>query len=82
VSDSGRFDRPNLLKLEVGAEAVEEPRAAAEYQRDDMQFEVVDEPRRQVLIDDTGAATDDDVLSGRGRPGLVEGLSRSRRSQR
>jgi hypothetical protein len=62
-----------LLELEVGAEAVEEARAAAQYQRDDVQFEVLDEPGRQVLVDDTGAAADDDVLSGRGRPGLVEG---------
>jgi hypothetical protein len=70
VSDSGRFDRPNLLELEVGAEAVEEPRAAAEYQRDDVQLEVVDEPCSQLLIDGTGAAADDDVLSGRSRARL------------
>ena len=31
VSDAGRFDRPNLLELEVGAEAVEEARTAAQY---------------------------------------------------
>ena len=73
VSDAGRLDRPNLLEPEVGAEAVEEPRAAAEYQRDDVEFELVDEPRRQVLIDDIGAAADNHVLSGRGGPGVVEG---------
>ena len=56
VSDSGRFDRPHLLEREVGAEVGEEPCAAAEDERNDVQFEVVDEPRRQVLIDDAGAA--------------------------
>src|SRR5262249_3736345 len=30
VRDAGRLDRPNLLQLEVGAEPVEEPRAAAD----------------------------------------------------
>jgi hypothetical protein len=34
-----------LLELEVGAEPVEEARAAPEYQRDDVQLEVVDEPQ-------------------------------------
>jgi len=28
-----------------------------------MEFDLVDEPRHQVLIDDAGAAADDDVLS-------------------
>src|SRR6266508_3650694 len=39
----------------------------------DVQLELVDEPRRQVLVDDTGASADDHVLAGRGRPRLVEG---------
>jgi hypothetical protein len=68
VRDAGRFDRPELLELEVGAEAVEEPRAAAEYQRDDVQLELVDESRRQVFVDRTRAAADDgDVAVGRDR---------------
>jgi hypothetical protein len=55
-------DRPTRPAL--GAEAVEEPRASAEDQRY-VELELVDEPRGQVLIDDVGAAADDDVLSGR-----------------
>ena len=41
---------------------MEEPRAASERQRDDVQLELIDEPRRQVLIDDARAAADDYVF--------------------
>jgi hypothetical protein len=37
-----------------------------------VQFELVDEPRGQVLIDDISAAANHNVLSGRGRPRLFE----------
>src|SRR5215211_7448880 len=37
-----------------------------------MKLELVDEPCREVLVDDAGAAADDDVLSGRRVPRLVE----------
>jgi hypothetical protein len=33
LSDCGRLDRPHVLELEVGADAVEEPRAATEDAR-------------------------------------------------
>src|SRR5918998_316575 len=73
VRDAWRLDRPHLLQLEVGAEPVEEPRTAAQHQRDHVQLKLVDQARRQVLVDDTGAPADHDVLPGRGPPGLVEG---------
>ena len=41
VGNAGRFDRPDVLELEVGAEAFEEPRSAAEYQRDDVQLDLL-----------------------------------------
>ena len=53
---------PDLLELEAGAD-LEETRAVAEHQRDDVQFERVDESRRQVLVDDVRASADEDVLS-------------------
>ena len=64
MSDSGRLDRPHLLQPELGGQAVEEARAAAQHEWDDVQLELVDEARCQVLIDDIGPAADEDVLSG------------------
>jgi hypothetical protein len=43
MSHAGCLDRPELLEAEVRADAVEEPRAASEHQRDDV--ELVDERR-------------------------------------
>ena len=69
---SVRLDRPNLLELQFGADVVEEPSAATKHQRDDVQLDLVDEPRREVLVDEAGAAADQDVLSGRGATRLIE----------
>jgi hypothetical protein len=57
VRDAGRLDGPNLHELDLGArEVVEEASAAPKEHRDDVQLEVVQEPRRQVLVDDLRAA--------------------------
>src|SRR5919109_1955007 len=72
MRDAGRFDCTDLLELEVGAEAVKEPCAAAEDERDDVQLELVDVPSRQVLVDDAGAAADEYILPASRVPGLVE----------
>jgi hypothetical protein len=45
MSHAGCLDRPELLEAEVRADAVEEPRAAAEHQGHDVQLELVDERR-------------------------------------
>src|SRR4029453_11971497 len=50
----------------------EEPCPAAEDQRDDVQLELVDEPSRQVLVDDVGAAADEHVLPASRVPCPVE----------
>jgi hypothetical protein len=47
VRDAGRLDRPDLLELDLGAsEVVEEAGAAAEQHRNDVELELVQEPRR------------------------------------
>src|SRR5919204_6697311 len=67
VRDAGRLERPDLLELDLGVtEVVEEASAAPEQQRRDMELEHVEEPRRQVLVDDLGAAPEPDVLTARG----------------
>src|ERR671931_1696498 len=72
MRDAGRLDRTDLLELEVRAEAVEKPCAAAEDERDDVQLELVDEPSREVLVDDAGAAADEHVLAAGRVPCPVE----------
>ena len=79
VGHSRSFDGPDLLERQVRADAVEEPRAAAEHQRDDVQLELVDQPRRQVLVDGIGASADRDVLAGGRLPWPARGRTRSRR---
>src|SRR3954451_5321284 len=67
VRDAGRPDGPNLLELDIAAaEVVEEASAAPEEQRDDVQLELVEEPRREVLVDDLRAAPEPHVLAARG----------------
>jgi hypothetical protein len=72
VRDAGRFDHPDLLQLEVGADALEQARAPTEQERHDVQLRLVDVPGRQVLVDDVGAAPDQDVLLAGGGAGLLE----------
>jgi hypothetical protein len=67
VRDAGRLDRPDLLKLDLGApEVVEEASAVPEQHRNDVELQLVQEPRRQVLLNDLGAAPEPDVLTVRG----------------
>jgi hypothetical protein len=47
VNDPGRFDRPHLLEFDAAADALEEACLATEKERDDVQFELVDQRRRQ-----------------------------------
>src|SRR6188508_3287344 len=72
VRDTGRLDRPDLLELDVRADAVEESRPAAQENRDDVDLELVHEPGGQVLVDDVRAAADEDVLVAGCLPRLVE----------
>ena len=67
MRDAWRLDRPDLLKLDLGApEVVEEASAAPEEHRSDVELELVQEPRRQVLLNNLGAAPEPDVLTVRG----------------
>src|SRR4051812_22991130 len=73
VRDARRPDCPNLLELDLTApEVVEEASAAPEEQRDDVQLELVEKPRREVLVDDLGAAPEPHVLAARGLLRLLE----------
>jgi hypothetical protein len=67
VRDAGRLDRPHLLQPDLGApEVVEEASAAPEQHWNDVELELVQEPRRQVLLNNLGAAPEPDVLTVRG----------------
>jgi hypothetical protein len=54
------------------AEVVEQSLARTEKHRREVQWEFVDESCGQVLLDDTGAAADPDVLIPGSHPGLGE----------
>src|SRR6266540_246594 len=69
----GCLDRAELFKLQVRADSFKEALAAAEKERRDVDLDLVDEPGRQVLVDDVGAAADVDVLAAGRRLGLLEG---------
>ena len=67
VCDAGRLHRTELLEPDVcAAEVVEQASAAPEEHGNDVQLELVEQPRRQVLVDDLGAAPEQDVLTARG----------------
>jgi hypothetical protein len=62
VRDARRLDRPDLLKLDLGApEIVEEASAVPEQHRNDVEFEFVQEPRRQIPLNDLSAAPEPDA---------------------
>jgi hypothetical protein len=64
VHDSGRLDCWDVVELEPGvAEVVEQSGAVAEQERDDCELQLVEQPRRQVLQGDAGAARDQDVVA-------------------
>ena len=73
VRDPGRLDRAELLELELRADAGEEARASAQEDRRDVQLQLVDQTGRQVLVDDVGAAADEDVLVAGGLPRSLQG---------
>ena len=53
MGDAGRLDRAHLLDLKV-ADVLEQPLAATEQDRDEVQLELVDQPGGKVLLDDAG----------------------------
>jgi hypothetical protein len=66
VSDSGRFDGLNLSKPRLRlAEVVEWPGANAEEDRDHRDHDLVDQPGREVLLDDVRAAAEREILVAR-----------------
>ena len=57
MGDAGRLDGPELLKLHLRIpEVVEQASTVAEQYRNDVQFELVQQSRCQVLLSDVGAA--------------------------
>src|SRR5215211_5712490 len=73
VRDPRRLDRPEFLELQIRSYSVEEARASAQEDRRDVQLQLVDQTGRQVLVDDVGAAADEDVLLAGGLPRLLQG---------
>lgn len=67
MRDAGCPDGAELFELEALADSVEEARAPAEKERDEVQLQLVDESGHQELIDDVGATADEDVLVAGGR---------------
>src|SRR5829696_5640611 len=73
VRDPRRLDCAELLELQIRSYSVEEARASAQEDRRDVQLQLVDQTGRQVLVDDVGAAADEDVLLAGGLPRLLQG---------
>src|SRR5512142_1282200 len=74
VRGERRRPRPNLLELEVHVEALEQTFAAAEHDRRDRQRELLDDPCRERLADQIGAAHEMDFAIARDRLRALEGL--------
>ena len=73
MRDAGCGNGPDLLEPHVRVpEVIEEPGAAAEQHRNDMQLELVQQSRGQVLPGDLAAAPEQDVLPVGGLGGLLE----------
>src|SRR5690349_1050926 len=73
VGDAGGLDRAELLELNAGGpEVVEQASAVAEEYWDDVELDLVQQPRRQVLVHDLGAAPEHDVLAAGGVSCLSE----------
>jgi len=73
VGDAWPLDGLHLLESHTGVpEVVEEARTAAEEHRDDVQLELVQQSRGQVLPGDMAAAPQHDVLAAGGLLGLLE----------
>jgi hypothetical protein len=71
---AGGLDHPGALELDLpGAEVVaEQANTVAEEHGDDVELQLVEEPRLEVLLRDVRAAAHRDVLVARSRPGLLE----------
>ena len=73
MGDAWPLDGLHLLESHTGVpEVVEEARTAAEEHRDDVQLELVQQSRGQVLPGDMAAAPQHDVLAAGGLLGLLE----------
>ena len=75
MRDPGRLERAKLLELQVRPDTVEQTRTSAKEDRRDVQLQLVDQAGRQVLVDDVGAAADEDVLVAGGLARSLEGGS-------
>jgi hypothetical protein len=67
VRDAWRLDRPDLLELNGRRfEVVEKTSTVAEQHGDDVKLELVQKPRREVLVGELSAAPEPDVLAAGG----------------
>ena len=65
MHDARGLDHALLLETEI-ADVLEQPLTVAEHERHDVQLQLVDQPRRQVLLHGVRAAGDQDVaITGR-----------------
>ena len=72
MGDAGCLDRAHLLDLQI-ADVLEQPLAVAEQDRRDMEPELIDQAGGEVLLDDAGSSTQQDVLVTGDPPRLLEG---------
>jgi predicted ester cyclase len=73
MGDAGRLDGPHLLESHIRVpEVVEEAGTATEQHRNDVQLELVQQPRGQILLDDLAAAPQHDVFGAGGLLCLFE----------
>lgn len=71
VRDGRRVDHLHRLELRV-ADPLEQPLARREDHRDDVQVQLVEQVRREVLLHGARAAGDRDVLAAGGRTRSLE----------
>jgi hypothetical protein len=73
MGDAGRLDGPDLLESHIRVpEVVEEAGTATEQHRNDVQLELVQQSRCQVLLSDVAAAPQHDVFGAGGLVCLLE----------
>ena len=58
VGHAGGLDHAEQFECHLVADAVEEPRAAAQQDRDDVELYIVNESSGKLLVDDVGASAD------------------------
>jgi hypothetical protein len=64
VGHHGRFDEAQLFELEV-ADAVEQPPAGADQERNGVELELIDVSRGEISLDDAGASAQQHILAVR-----------------